>query len=163
MNPIFKINSENPTFLKIMEIVNHENQNVEETYYSTTVFESQEKYKTEMSYVSSVIFNNVKKPIVHTDLAFFMGNTGFFFSNSDGQGVGFSFYFIDARTKNPLLCVLVGKATTNYTYQSIVFNDEVGDFVELSTSSKKVNNVDELISYVSQKAIEDIEKFNRKK
>ena len=143
----------------LLSVFKGEQSKVEEGFYESTIFTSQAGYNSTMAIFNSKMISSVNRKLVETPLVFVRGNCTGVWSSSIGQGVAFGFTLVDYVTKKPLIVCTITKNADKFDYKSITWDKETGAYIDGISSSKKCNDTNELLKFVSEKINLDIDKF----
>lgn len=106
----------------IAQLININEGNTSAVDYSTTVFGTEDGYKTAISNIGNTIIGSQIKNFVNTPLIAEKGNQDKTYSSTPGKGMGMGYIFIDYVEKTPLLVLVVDKSGSSYTYTSCVYD-----------------------------------------
>jgi hypothetical protein len=160
INSIEKI--DNNVAKDLLAIFNNTQPNVDEAYYTSTVFKTQEKYRSYNGILNGVVVGSVQKQMVETPLVFIRAKQQPVFCSEKNQGISFGFTMVDYRSSFPLVIVMVTKVDKNYEYKSIMFDKESNTFIDSETSIKACKTIDDLLNHVSKYTIKDVAKWINK-
>jgi hypothetical protein len=154
MQTISQLKSENHSVIsKLMDIYKGNTPSVD---YSTTIFESLEKYKKAMAMIGGNIIGSQIKNFVNTPLVAERGNQNKTYFSHPDKGVGFGYIFIDYIKKNPLFVLVVDKEGTEYKYSSCAFDKSTKTWVDTKNITAPASSVNELIDFIITNLSEDI-------
>ena len=160
MNKLFLINTDNTTVLKAQKIIENDLDSVEEAFYADTVFASFKGFEQTIQNFESYIFGSIRKKLNNTVLLPSKGNERKILRPRKNKGIAWTMYFIDFRTKRPVLSVVIDKATTRYTYNSAIYDAQAKVYVDATSSSKTVTDKQGLLSFVLEKLNSDLDRFS---
>jgi hypothetical protein len=159
MNRFYQISTQNQVVEKSVQIAKSDLDNVDESYYATTVFNSRNEFQKSMKSFDNFIFGSIRRKIHESPLIPDRGATRRVLFPRRQQGVAFTFYLNDYRTNRPLLTVVVDKNEEGYYYNSAVYDAETKDYVDRTQASIAAQNTSELLQFVTEKLNQDIDEF----
>lgn len=148
-----------PTSDKLLSILEGKQEEVSESFYTETVFESQEKYQSLSGWLNGQIVGAVQKKMVETPLVFIRAKQQPVFTSAKNQGIAFGFTMVDYRSSKPLVVVTVEKNGTKYEYKSIFFDKETSKYAESEFSSVSCADLKALVDMVLENLNTDVDKW----
>jgi len=150
----------NQTVKNFLDIYDGKNADVQPNYYEGTVFESQEKYRLQMSMISGYAYGSMNMKLVNNILLFLRGNETKVTGSRKDKGDSFGVVMLDYISSFPMLCVTVtNSGNNNYTYKSVTYDKATDTFIESQTSSSSVSEVQSLRDFFMLKLNIDVDKF----
>ena len=134
----------NPISDNLLSIFEGTQEKVSDGYYSSTVFQTKEKYRNDMSLCNSKIVGVFNKTIIETPLIFIKSNFPCIFSSRENQGISFGVTMIDYVSKKPYIVAVVNKSSS-YVFKALVYDLKTKTYKETS-SEFNCENVDELFN-----------------
>lgn len=160
INQVSKLkNKEADDFL---EVCNNSGAEVEDAYYTETVFESREKYALHISRIKSNVAGAIKKSMIETPLAFVRGSRlGELNSSFPGKGIKLAYTLIDYRSKKPLIIASIDKVGSAYVYSAQVFEKETNSY-RADITNLTCESIQEYETQVINKTLELVKSFTNK-
>lgn len=155
-------NIENQTSQKLVDIFTNKQEVVNESFYSSTIFGSQENYTKNEGFLNGQIIGPFQKKMVETPLVFIRAKQQPVFCSGLNQGIDFGFTMVDYRTSKPLVVVTVTYGNSEFKYESIMFDTETSTYTQSETATKTCTDINELISFVLENTEKDINKWINK-
>jgi hypothetical protein len=153
---------EDPTAHKLLSILNGKEAEVKDSFYSKTVFESQEKYQSLTGWLNGQVIGSVHKKMVETPLVFIRAKQQPVFTSSKNQGIAFGFTMVDYRSSTPLVIVTVDIVSGKYEYKSTKLDNESNKYVESEFSSVDCSDLKALVDMVLENLNNDVDKWINK-
>jgi len=150
---------EDPTADKLLSIFKGTQTEVEESFYATTVFESQEKYQSLTGWLNGQVVGDVHKKIVETPLVFIRGKEQPVFCSTKNQGIAFGFTMVDYRNSTPLVIATVDMVSGKYEYKSTKLDKDTNKYVASEFSSVDCTNLKALVDMVLENLNNDVDKW----
>ena len=160
INSLEKI--DNKVAKDLLAIFNNTQPNVDEAYYASTVFETQDKYRNYNGVLNGAIVGPIQKQMVETPLVFIRAKQQPVFCSEKNQGISFGFTMVDYRSSESLVVVMVTKVDGGYEYKSIMLDKESNTFIDSETSVKACETIDDLLNHVSEYTAKDVAKWVNK-
>jgi len=150
---------DNTTFKKAIDIEEDKLTAVDETFYSSTIFNSQKDFERTVFRYEKYIIGKIRKDLVETPLLPERGNGRKTFLAKPNKGVSWGLRLNDYRNNRPLLTIVVDKAGSKYSYSSVLYNFQTNQFEDSITASKNIKDTSELLDFVVENLETDISKF----
>jgi hypothetical protein len=151
-----------PTSDKLLSILEGKQEEVTESFYTETVFESQEKYQSLSGWLNGQVVGTVHKKMVETPLVFIRAKQQPVFTSAKNQGIAFGFTMVDYRSSKPLVVSTVEKNGDKYEYKSIIFDKETNKYTESEFSSVSCSDLKSLVDMVLESLNNDVDKWINK-
>lgn len=150
---------DSPLATTLLDIATDNLEVVQDSFYTSTVFESKDNYKKNSFQLSNAYQSCFNESLAKTDLAFVRGQGGPVFLAKPGKGMVTGVVLFHYVTKEPLLLVVVDKSSSSYVYQSVKYNTETKKFNALSNKSIGATTIKELTTFISDNLTSDIKTF----
>lgn len=153
---------EDTTAEKLVAIFSGTETKVEDSFYASTVFESQEKYNELKGYISGQVVGSVSKKMIETPLVFVRGKEQPVFCSYPTQGIAFGFTLVDYRSSKPLVVATVDNVGAEYEYKSVKWDSVTNTYTESEFSSMVCEDFKTLIDMVLENLNNDVDKWKNK-
>lgn len=146
----------------LLAVFNNTQPTVDAAYYTSTVFETQDKYNNYKGVINGAVTGPVHKQLIDTPLVFVRGKEQPVFCSGKDQGISFGFTMVDYRNSFPLVVAMITKVGSDYEYKSIMFDKTSSTFVDSESAVKACATIKELLDHVSEYTGKDVSKWINK-
>ncbi len=150
---------DNSLIKKLVQISEGTTDTVDNEYYSSTVFGTYKEYKSSMEVYENVLIGSTIKKVWNSVLIFEKGNDRKLYSCSENKGIAFGWVMIDYRTRVPLVCIVVDKDGSKYSYNSVTYDAKSKAYISSVSDSIKPKDTKTLLDFISASFNKDLDKF----